>query len=158
MGSERLTQDPKRGSDSGQQVLPTLQGVQVADVAFRRKRWSIGTAIVAATMLVLQSIVGALAIGIGPDAGRLDAFGNPLCITSSDQSHPDSDTSHSKLPECCTLGCSAQSQVLEGPSIQPSILLRYPVACENSVGRPTAITHLARDYDPGNPRAPPLAS
>ncbi|KAA0972194.1 hypothetical protein FPY71_03515 [Aureimonas fodinaquatilis] len=114
-------------------------------------------ALVVAYMLVLQSVAGAWAHGVGPDSSRLDAFGNPLCITSTDQHTGSSDQPHSNLPNCCTLGCGMFVQALAATGNSGSVqafepfprLIAFPARSEASTPQP--------DYNPGSPRAPPFS-
>lgn len=123
-----------------------------------RGRWSLRVALAAAYMLVLQSIVGALALGIGPDASQVDAFGNPLCITSTDATDGGmGGADHSKLPNCCTFGCSLFSSALATPPESGTSVVRR---ADQSDGLARGYDLLpavsARDHEPGSPRAPPL--
>jgi hypothetical protein len=116
----------------------------------------VAIAFAAAFILVLQTVGGALAFGVGPSPTQIDAFGNPLCITSVDHDHGSTDGEHSKLPQCCTLGCNMFSQSLATASEPTAFILDLPIVSD---GFDRTYTHMAfpvRDYDPGNPRAPPL--
>lgn len=88
-------------------------------------------------------------------AAELDAFGNVLCITSHDASPLDTDAP-SKL-KCCTLGCAFSVQALDAPSDHFLFTGTAPSGTTD-VPRPAGpIFPASRDYDPGNPRAPPAA-
>jgi hypothetical protein len=108
-------------------------------------------------MLVLQTVVGALAFEAAP--AQLDAFGNPLCITSFGHSDAGSKGSdHSKLTDCCALGCSMFSSAFAAPSGNGAVELRLPVFSvplpdEYGIGFAPVL-----DHDPGSPRAPPLTA
>lgn len=123
-------------------------------MARQRTGLSRGLALVAACMLVLQSLVHAFA-GQTPNLGPFDAFGNPLCITGeshSDTGHGGGD--HDRLPECCILGCGMSSalpaarsggtSLIVAPCSSGAVLLPY---CEVFISR--------SDHDPSSPRAPP---
>lgn len=119
-------------------------------------------ALAAALVLVLQSFATAWAAGAMPAGAMLDAFGNPLCITSADQQTVDLDGSgpagdHSKVPNCCTLGCSMGSPVLATPADDAGtwLLLRLEAAEADFMVSAT-VSVAFPDHDPGNPRAPPL--
>lgn len=121
------------------------------------RTWSLRVALVAACMLVLQTAFGALALGTSP--AELDAFGNPLCIASVDHSEADSKGSdHSKLTDCCTLGCSMFSSAFAAPSGQGAVGLRLPLVSVPLPEQYKASFAPALDHDPGNPRAPPLTA
>lgn len=118
-------------------------------------RWNFGVALVAALMLVLQSMAGALALG--QDRIQLDAFGNPLCITSGDHSTPADDSDHPQFPNCCTFGCLSFASPLATPPDNVSLVVHdlFETAAARPTSRPAPST--APDHDPGNPRAPPFA-
>ncbi|BCH33280.1 hypothetical protein MesoLjLc_52100 [Mesorhizobium sp. L-8-10] len=120
----------------------------------QRPRWWI--AFVAGFVLVLQAFAAGWAAGAMPSGPQLDAFGNPLCITSIDHDDGDSTGDHSKLPNCCTFGCSFASFTVAAPSGDGFALLRplsHPDVFHNT--RP-GVRAEAPDHDPGSPRAPPL--
>lgn len=115
------------------------------------------TAIFAALMLAVQLLAGGFAVGAAAAGSpMLDAFGNPLCITSSDVPDAGDQNGHSGLPDCCTPGCS-----MFAPAAGPD---RAPAALSNPLDGPTSIVigtsvspvATLPDHDPGNPRAPPL--
>ena len=62
-------------------------------------------AFVAAYMLVLQSALGALAFGGGPQAAQIDAFGNVICTHSGAAELPAGGQQPQHLPDCCAFGC-----------------------------------------------------
>lgn len=123
-------------------------------VGFRRKGFGFGVALVAALMLVLQTVAGAVALGQGTPP--LDIFGNPLCITSASGHTAPAKSEHPALTECCTLGCNVVSVVAVTPPDGTGLLLGRQL--ETSIVfmalRPDA--SIAPEHDPGNPRAPPL--
>lgn len=124
-------------------------------VGFRRKGIGFGVALVAALMLVLQTVAGALALGQGTPP--LDIFGNPLCITSSSGHTAPAKSDHAGMTECCTLGCNMFSTALASPpegaalavDLQSHAAVQLPVSRRDLSAPPK--------HDPGNPRAPPLA-
>lgn len=119
------------------------------------RTWSLRVALVAACMLVLQTAFGALALGTSP--AELDAFGNPLCIAGVDHSDAGSKGSdHSKLTDCCTLGCSMFSPALAAPSGHGGVELRLPLGSVPLPDEYKTSLAPALDHDPGSPRAPPL--
>jgi len=136
-----------------------MRGLQI--VHKRRDGSRTVAALAAAFVLVLQSFATAWASGSMPSSVMLDAFGNPLCITSADQPSVDLDESgpsgdHSKMPNCCTLGCSMASPLLLTPADDASAWL--PVRLDTAVSDFSAFSAIVvsiPDYDPGNPRAPP---
>lgn len=114
-------------------------------------------AFIAALILVVQAFTSAWAAGAMPIQPMLDAFGNPLCITSTDQGDgPASD--HSKLPNCCTFGCSTVSPVLLVPDFDGTAIALPLVTSHVLFATGKDVVHSAPDHDPGSPRAPPLTA
>ena len=115
-----------------------------------------GTAIalVAALIFVVQASLSVWAGAAAAAQPMLDAFGNPLCITSDDGSSLPGDD-HARQPNCCTLGCSTFSPVLPEPdrgaldvaTFRGSDVLLPPGTVS------TGLRGL--DHAPGSPRAPP---
>jgi hypothetical protein len=109
-------------------------------------------ALVAAMLFLVQSLTGSAAAGQGPL--QLDAFGNPLCITSGDHKGvPSGD--HGKMPGCCLLGCSASATIAGAPADEASLIIGFRTEV---AGRPLPapiVIVQADDHDPGSPRAPP---
>ena len=108
-------------------------------------------------MLVLQSITGAFALG-GSGSPQLDAFGNPLRLAGSiafqDGDHGGGQ--HGELPNCCLLGCGVAASPLGAPPDSTTLVVQRPIEFAAMVRAPSRIRISARDYEPGNPRAPPL--
>lgn len=110
-------------------------------------------ALAAAFVILAQSFFTAWAAASMPLGPQLDAFGNPLCFP--DRGNGDSSTDHSKLPNCCTYGCSMVSMLLPVPDsdgTNPALQLSSldaPFAFGKDIIVPTP------DHDPGSPRAPP---
>ncbi|MEO9336480.1 hypothetical protein ABFT80_03460 [Mesorhizobium sp. SB112] len=124
---------------------------------FRKKRLSFWVALAAAYLLVLQSVTGALALGAQSERAMLDAFGNPLCITSVDQSGTDAGD-QAKMPNCCVIGCSMFTQALGTPPDETVQTFHAPIVTEAAANR-QPVDHLpAVEHKPGNPRAPPLTA
>ncbi|MBS7701510.1 MULTISPECIES: DUF2946 family protein [unclassified Chelatococcus] len=125
--------------------------------ALRQQRGCAWVALVAAYMLILQSVLGAFAIGASASPERNDVFGTILCAPSGDQSGASDDAPVRRhLPDCCLYGCSMFAPVL----------LSLPAAAETPFEHPVVLSHplpdfgvrapLRRDGSPGRPRAPPL--
>lgn len=113
--------------------------------------------LVAACVLLLDSLVTAWAAGLAPTVMQVDALGNPLCLVDIGSDDSGSTGDHSKARDCCTIGCSMAAVVLAEPS-GASLLLRP--TCRSTIS-PAVYRPAARappDYDPGNPRAPPLTA
>lgn len=109
-------------------------------------------ALVAAAVLVLQSVFSAWALGATQP--MLDAFGNPLCITSAD-GHSPGPSDHSKLPNCCALGCMGVSHALP-VSGDADVVLVHPIDGSRTVYSGQRQIFVApADHNPGSPRAPP---
>lgn len=109
-------------------------------------------ALVAAVLFLVQSLTGSAAAGQGPL--QLDAFGNPLCITSGDHKGvPSSD--HGQMPGCCMLGCVASATIAGTPPDEALLIIEFRT---ESAGQPLPapiVIVQADDHDPGSPRAPP---
>lgn len=120
--------------------------------SWRSKGPSKQVAWLAACVLVLQTIFVAWTSHAAATPA-LDAFGNPLCITSPD-GHGSGDDKPT-LPSCCVLGCATAIQALVEPdSTGEQIVLRVvehlaPMAV---LAIPTIP---AEEHAPGSPRAPP---
>jgi hypothetical protein len=115
----------------------------------------VGTAFVAAYLLVLQSLVGAFAHGIQANSAMLDSFGNVICTHDGLTELPAGDSDQKKLPPCCVLGCVMGAQVLGSPPDAEPVEAR--VAFEVVAFRVAKADHLTfeRERSPANPRAPP---
>jgi hypothetical protein len=120
-----------------------------------RRTQDITIALVASVMLFLQGVVTAWSAGIMPLGPMLDAFGNPLCITSTDRSPPSEN--HSSLPDCCTMGCASASPLVALPASDGHGAIPFFVTVfEPGVSEGPAVSGLA--HHQGQPRAPPLKS
>lgn len=129
------------------------------EVDLRRARlqgfWRLGTACVAAYMLVLQLLFSAFTVGAANSAAGVDAFGNPLCITSDAAPNPHDDSSKGSLPECCMGACSMFAPVgRDAPSAHfLTNPLHAPTALVSTSERPAPSPW--PDHSPAHPRAPP---
>lgn len=88
----------------------------------------------------------------------LDAFGNPLCITSIDHDGTSPPGDHSALPNCCTLGCNMPSHLLVAdPSGDTG--LRWSLSSDDIRFDLAQSFHIhGPEHNPGSPRAPPLTA
>jgi hypothetical protein len=113
-------------------------------------------ALVAAYLLVLQSMFGAFAFGLGPDASQRDAFGNVICTHEGVAERPGGDPHQQHMPTCCVLGCGMVSAA-HAPPPDAAALARSLVFDAVAFVLP-AFRHLdfARARSPSNPRAPPV--
>ncbi|MFU0503131.1 DUF2946 family protein [Pseudaminobacter sp. NGMCC 1.201702] len=128
-------------------------------MTFRFKGRNAAIALVATCMLVLQSVAGAFALGAGTGSVPLDAFGNPLCLAGSDGSHTGNDGSeHTKIPNCCALGCGLAASSFGTPPDAVSLPVERKVDLSAIVQASSRIHVSAHGYEPGNPRAPPLTA
>lgn len=123
-------------------------------VEARRKSRS-WTAFVAGFVFVLQTFAVAWTTGAMAAAPQLDAFGNPLCITSGDHDQGVPAGDHSKLVECCTFGCSAPwTTVADAPD---GVTLWRPLVAADQVFHASPVARAeAAEHRPHSPRAPPL--
>jgi len=118
----------------------------------------VDVAFFAACMLFLQALVTGLSLGASAASPLLDAFGNPLCLTSVDGDATGSDHGgHGGLPNCCTSACSMFAQAAPCGSAGPS--LPNPIGTFAFTLRPifeAPAAAFAPQRSPGSPRAPPL--
>lgn len=121
------------------------------------RRSGTAVALAAAFVLVLQSFATAWASGAMPLGPMLDGFGNPLCVTGvvHDDGAPAGD--HSKVPNCCTLGCGIAAPIVPAASDAAAVWPRMPIGGK-AAGWPAVSAPILDqpDHDPGSPRAPPL--
>lgn len=110
-------------------------------------------AFAAACVLVLQTALAAWAAGAMP-MPQLDAFGNPLCITSSDDGG--ASPGHSTPSNCCEFGCVPAALPLLAPE-RSAIALPELAVLGTSVPVLREAPSAAPDHDPGSPRAPPAS-
>ena len=112
-------------------------------------------AFVAAYMLVLQSILTALAAGAMAAPLQRDAFDGIICISHSETQQPqDGSPDRHSLPDCCITGCSMSAAPM--PHVTDTLFV---------VSEPRESTVVFREHDSpalrlsegrsGNPRAPP---
>lgn len=115
-------------------------------------------AFAAAYLLVLQSMLGAFAFGIGPDASQRDAFGNVICTQQGAAQLPGGDPHQQHIPACCMAGCGMASAVYAPPPAAATLSGNFSV--ETVAFVLPAFRHLdfARDRSPSNPRAPPVTA
>lgn len=119
-----------------------------------RRYWYI---LIAAHVIALQLMAGAAAFQ--PDtATQLDIFGNPICLASQTGGAPIQQSGHGSLPSCCAIGCSMHAASLLGDA-EGFILPHHPEPDDLRSAKPVSHGLAAKpDYDPGNPRAPPLTA
>lgn len=115
-------------------------------------------ALVAAYLLVLQSVLGAFAFGLGPDALQRDAFGNVICTHEGVTELPGGDPHQQPMPACCMLGCGLASSVHVPPPAAAA--LARSLVFEAVAFVLPAFRHLdfTRARSPSNPRAPPATA
>jgi len=121
-------------------------------VTRRRNGW--GLALVAAFVLVLQSVLGTVTLERMPAFPQLDAFGNPLCISATHSDSGRHDDGHGQPADCCLLGCQMSCHLLAA-HLDADWLLAVPVSCGARQRPPRTARLPARDHYPGCPRAPP---
>lgn len=127
----------------------------------RRKTWeNVGVAMIAAYMLILQGLLGAFATGVANAATDLDAFGNPLCITSGELASVDADGSHDQtLPDCCSAACSMFSTVTNDDHAPHALDNPLRVGVDATAATAAAAClGFALKRGPGSPRSPPLTA
>lgn len=115
-------------------------------------------ALVAAYMLLAQSLVSAFALGVSASPAFADTLGSVLCAPSGAELPAGGDgPAKPHLPDCCLTGCSLFGQALL-PAVYGASLL-VPAAPDASSALPPAARTLGTDrrWQPANPRAPPLS-
>lgn len=121
------------------------------------KNWNMGIALVAIYMLVLQGMLGAFAMGAASASPMLDAFGNPICITSDNSvaDAPDP-VRHTPLPDCCVSGCSMFAPVTADER-EPRSLANPLSSSVTPLRAPDRVDVHAFTLErgPGSPRSPP---
>lgn len=122
-----------------------------------RGRGSIAVALVAAWLLVLQSMVGAFALGASA-AAPLDGFGNVICTHDGAAGFPGGDRRPAHPPACCVLGCSLASPALAAPPDAGPLLVRIDPETAQIAFPPSDHRPRTRGHSPSSPRAPPFAA
>jgi hypothetical protein len=125
------------------------------DLQFRMHDRRVPIALAAAALFVLQSLFSSWAVA-GPAQPLLDAFGNPLCITSVDGHAPAPPGDHSRPSDCCMLGCAGFSHALADAGDASSALVHPPVPLALAYGDERQFSVEPAEHNPGSPRAPPL--
>lgn len=116
-----------------------------------------GTALVAAYLLVLQALLGGLSAGTHAGARvTVDAFGQIICRGASAGTVNPDDPSRNPS-DCCTTGCQTSASAgLPPPALRP---LDTPFATTTR-SQPLLRANVATTgfgHSPHNARAPPLA-
>lgn len=115
-------------------------------------------AFIAAYVLVVQMLLGSVLLGSAAASPILDDFGNPLCITHTENAGHSDHKDSSKLPECCTQACSMFAPVL-APQFSDNFLSNRLETHSKLVPVKAAAGPFERpETGPGNPRAPPRAA
>ncbi|MER8706361.1 DUF2946 family protein [Mesorhizobium sp. M0323] len=115
-------------------------------------------AFAAAWLFMLQSIFGAFASGVAPNASQFDAFGNTICTHDGAAQLPAGDPHQQHMPACCMLGCNIVSAVYVPLDAAGS--LARSLSVETIAFILPAFRHrdFARARTPSNPRAPPATA
>lgn len=112
-------------------------------------------ALFAALWLVVQ-VVSGFASGANAAPVPLDAFGNPLCVTSADSDGSSQRHDDGAAP-CCTLACAMAAANLVPAPDQPA--LKAPLSAGLYLTPPAYPVAVSRPLErvAANPRAPPGA-
>ncbi|WP_274629937.1 hypothetical protein [Arvimicrobium flavum] len=108
-------------------------------------------------MFLVQTFGSAYAQGVGSRPVLVDAFGNPLCITSNQHHAPDDSSPHKALSACCELACAGIAAAVLPPDLaaaQPQSIRLFA----KLRGASKTVHDPAPAWKPGNPRAPPLTT
>lgn len=117
-----------------------------------------GVAFAAAWLLIVQMVAGAFLLGSANATPMVDAFGNPLCITSeATDGNPDDGRRYAGLPDCCSTLCGMAAPAT--PDDRTPRFLANPLTSVSvdHVGEDDHLGIVAPDHDPGSPRAPPAS-
>lgn len=132
---------------------------QSAGTLMSRRQPSFRTVLLATALVLLQAFAGGLALGESAAAAPLDAFGNPLCVTSGEHGSPaPAGHGHARLPDCCASGCAAACGAA-GP-VPSAASWNAPLSRPAVTGRRDFAFHLppVLDRGPAQPRGPPLTA
>ncbi len=110
-------------------------------------------AFAAAYVLVLQTLLGAFALGTGA-AGQTDAFGNVICTHAGAAEQPAGDP-QGHQPSCCTLGCAFSAPGLGTPPNAAPALKTAFVEIDATTAAVAERPLFSRHRWQANPRAPP---
>ena len=119
-----------------------------------------GVALVAACMLVLQALIGSFAVGAAAASPMLDAFGNPLCISSASAADPmPLESDRGAMPDCCAVSCSMFAPLVADQPHAHSLSnpLEIGSSEQNLSHRYTGPAPVF-ERGPGSPRSPPATS
>jgi hypothetical protein len=113
-------------------------------------------ALAAAYVLVLQTLLGAFALGTGA-AGQTDAFGNVICTHAGAAEQPTGDRQddHSS---CCALGCAFSAPGFGAPPEAAAVLKTAFVEVGAIVSALPDRPLFSRHRSQANPRAPPASA
>lgn len=118
-----------------------------------REKGGMGTALVAALLLVIQVAVGAMAPRA--DAAPRDIYGNPICITHGGDAPDPGPGGHRDGSDCCTL-CTVSG--IGGPLPDgPALAAPLSLAVRRPAPESRPVHAERRRRSPANPRAPPSA-
>lgn len=88
----------------------------------------------------------------------LDAFGNPICITSTaSKTDPASKSNQDTERGCDTLGCAAALQLPQHRAADVSTYLTPSISTGLTFPRLFETTPALPEHSPGSPRAPPAS-
>ena len=122
------------------------------------KSWRKFVVLVAAYMLVLQAVTGAVAMGVAASTPPLDIFGNPLCISGSAVHNSGGTDKHTAMPDCCTVACSIFSPATSDDRLARSLFNPLPASAHRTAATfEQCRLDLALERRPGSPRSPPAA-
>lgn len=114
-------------------------------------------ALTAICALILQSYFFAWAAA-APPAHPVDAFGNPLCVTSTDDGAGAPGQPHD-VADCCALGCGAVATLAVARGAAGGEPILWPLDGQAPAPRTDPpIPMREPGHDPGSPRAPPVTT
>jgi hypothetical protein len=131
--------------------------LELQRVTARPRQIGVIQAMLIALVLAVQTVGSAYAIGAGSGPILLDAFGNPLCITSGEHGGAGDGDGHGGLKDCCALACASAAAIGAAPQDaaetgEPAARLLVVLGARE-FAPPSASTAFSQGY----PRAPPSA-
>lgn len=124
----------------------------------RRQGWSPTVALLAAYLLVVQSLLSAFSIGASASPAQLDFFGNVICTSKGAVTFPGGNDPADRhdMPYCCFFGCSIISPMVVSPPEFFGIVTSPLCQAVAFIFRGDEKAVVADEGKPSNPRAPPL--
>jgi len=112
-------------------------------------------ALFVAVIFILQWAMGVWTASAMPVGPQVDIFGNPLCVTAPGTGSFNTGSDHATPTACCMAGRHLPSCALSSGVSEAYVVVRHRSVDTGSQEGQVKTILLARDHDPGRPRAPP---